>query len=67
MKLFQQLSMSLSHIQNKPPWQVIVAVNGETQELEGFERWVRDEVFDPPADVVSFSTYVGSDRQTLEL
>ena len=66
MKLFQQLPMSLGHIQNEPSRQVAITVNGETEQLEGFQRGERNKALDPSADVVRFGTDGRPDRQSLE-
>lgn len=66
MKLFQQLSVKLGHIQNEPSRQIAITVNGETKQLEGFQRRERDEIFNPSADVMGFGADGRPNRQSLE-
>ena len=66
MELFQQLPVNLGHIQNEPPRQTAITVNGETQQLEGLQGWEGDETFNPPADVVGFGSASRPYRQHLE-
>jgi len=58
--------MSLSHVQDEPSRQVVIAVRGKSQQLEGFQRRVWDKAFNPSADAAGLGAYGRPDRQPLE-